>query len=281
MKLKGLVLGAAVVLATNVALLALVNVNRAGEPEATIELTERELRMTPGDSDNTGVVLTLAWDTPFDLRGPAAARYPWFDKAKLESLGFDCRLPLTDPAAERHYQTQSMLYRPAFAVLEYGGDSWQKALERELEQAERRRGQAPGGTRLETPEAIKARTDNAIVRRSRLAIVDVGTSAVEMRRQYPDRSRFLVMRAYVGLVYVPKSQEPGGEVPRLAGTVANILPETIYVPREIRTPGDSFSTKPAADEFPGQLLKHDPRYRVTLEFGRRLEPRIVKVQAGQ
>jgi hypothetical protein len=280
MKLKGLVLGAAVVLVTNVGLLALVNINRAGEPEAIIELTERELRMTPGDSDNTGVVLTLAWGTPYDLGGPAATRYPWFDKAKLESLGFDCHLPLTDPAAERHYETQSMLYRPGFAVLEYGGDSWQKALERELEQAERRRGQAPDGTRLETPEAIKARTDNAIARRSRLVIVDVGTSAVEMRRQYPDRARFLVMRAYVGLVYVPRSQQPDGEVPRLAGTIANILPDAIYVPREIRTPGDVFSTKPAADEFPGQLLKHDPRYRVTLAFGRRLEPRIVKVQAG-
>jgi hypothetical protein len=277
MRLKGLVLAAAVVLLTNAALLALVASNRAGEPEATIELTERELRMTPGDTDNTGVVLTLAWSTPYELNGPAATRYPWFDQEKLVSLGFDCRVPLTDAAAERYYQTESMLYRPAFAVLEYGGESWQKVLERELDQAERRRGQAPGGARLETPEAIKAWADNAVARRSRLVVVDVGRSADELRRQYPDRSRFLVMRSYVGLIYVPKSAEPGSQGPRLAGVVENILPDTVYVPREIRTPGDVFSAKPASDEYPGQLLKHDPRYRVTLAFGRALEPRIIQV----
>lgn len=280
MNLKGLVLAAAVVLLTNVALLALVAINRKGEPEATIELTERELRMTPGDSDNTGVVLTLSWDTPSDLRGPAATRYPWFDQAKLASLGFDCRVPLTDPRAERHYETQAMLYRPAFAVLEYGGDSWQKTLERELEQAERRRGQAPDGTRLETPEASKTRADNAIARRSRLVPVDVGRNADELRRQYPDRGRYLVMRAFVGLIYVPKSDGPGDRGPRLAGVIANILPDTVYVPREIRSPGDVFSTKPAADDYPGQLLKHDPRYHATLAFGKALEPQIIKVQAG-
>jgi hypothetical protein len=280
MRLKGLVFAAAVVLLTNAVLLALVAGNRAGAPEATIELTERELRMTPGDTDNTGVVLTLAWSTPYELGGPAATRYPWFDQQKLASLGFDCRLPLTDPAAERYYQTQSILYRPAFAVLEYGGDSWQKVLESELEQAERRRGQAPDGTRYETPEAIKARADNAVARRSRLVVVDVGRSADELRRQYPDRNRFLVMRAYVGLIYVPKSAEPDSRGPRLAGVVENILPDTVYVPREVRVPGDVFSTKPPSDEFPGQLLRHDPRYRVTVAFGKALEPRVIKVQAG-
>ena len=279
MKLKGLLLATVVVLLTNAALLALVARNRAGEPEATIELTERELRLTPMPSGDTGVVLTLAWSTPFDLRGPAVTRYPWFDRAKLESVGFDCRMPLTDPAAERHYQTQEMLYRPAFAVLEYGGDTWQQALQREIEQVERMR-KDPENMRPESAEASQARTENAIVRRSRLVVADVGSKADELRRRYPDRSRFLVMRAYVGLVYLPKSDQPGGEVPRLVGTVANILPETVYVPRELRSPGDVLSTKPEEDEFPGQLLRHDPRYRVTLAFGKALEPRVVKVQAG-
>ncbi len=88
------------------------------------------------------------------------------------------------------------------------------------------------------------------------------------------------MRAYVGLVYVPKSQEPDGEGPRLTGTVSNILPSTVYVPRELRTPGDVLSKKPEPEEYPGRLLTHDPRYRVTLAFGNALEPRVVKVEAG-
>ena len=279
MKLKGLLLTTAVVIVTNVVLLALVARNRAGEPAATIELTERELRLTPGDSENTGVVLTLAWDTPDDFRGPAQSRYPWFDRAKLESLGFDCRVPLADPSAERHYQTQELLYRPGFAVLEYGGDAWQKALEREIAEAERRR-EGKGNQLVEAPEAFKARADNAIARRSRLVIVDVGSRADELRQRYPDRSRFLVMRAYIGLVYVPKSQEPDNDGPRLTGTVSNILPDTVYVPRELRTPGDVLWTKPAPNEYPGRLLTHDPRYRVTLAFGKALEPRVLKLEAG-
>ena len=269
MKLKGLLPAVSVVLLTNAVLLALVASNRSGEPEATIELTERELRLTPMPSGDTGVVLTLAWRTPYDLRSPGATEFPWFDQAKLASLGFDCRMPLTDSRAERHYQTQEMLYRPAFAVLEYGADTWQTVLERELEQAERMR-KDPGGKR----------TENAIARRSRLVVVDVGSKAEELRERYPDRRRFLVMRAYVGLVYLPKSGEPGREVPRVVGTVSNVLPETVYVPRELRSPGDVLSTRPPEDEYPGQLLRHDPRYRVTLAFGRALEPRVVKVQEG-
>ncbi len=279
MKRMALVFTAALVILTNAVLLAFVALNRSGEPEATIELTERELRLTPGDSENTGVVLTLAWSSPFDLGGRQAVRYPWFDRARLEAVGFDCRMPLDDPSAERFYQAQSMLSRPAFAVLEYDGESWKKELERELDQAERNR-QAPGGARVETPEAIKERADNAISRRSRLVVVDVGSNAGELRARYPDRTRFLVMRSFVSLVYLSKSRAPNGEGPRLTGIVANILPETVYVPREMRAPGDVLSARPAPDEWPGALLKHDPRYRVTLAFGHRLEPRVVKVQAG-
>jgi len=279
MKIKGLVLAAAVVLATNAVLLALVARNRTGEPEATIELTERELRLTPGDTDNTGVSLTLVWDSPFGFGVPQPLRFPWFDRAKLESFGFDCRVPLTDSSAKRHYETQAMLTRPAFAVLEYGGEAWQKMLEQEIEQAERLR-QKPDTLRAETPEALKARTDDAVARRSRLAVVDAGPDAAALRRRYPDRTRFIVTQALVALVYVPKSSEPGGQEPRLTGTVVNILPDMIYVPRELRTPGDVLSTRPAPNEQPGSLLKHDPRYRVTLAYGKRLEPRVVKVQAG-
>ena len=279
MKLKGLILTVAVVLATNAVLFALVARNRAGVPEATIELTERELRLTPGDTENTGVVLTLAWDSPFGFIVPQASRYPWFDRARLGSFGFDCRMPLTDPGAERHYQTQSMLFRPGFAVLEYGGEAWQRVLERESEQAERLR-QAPGFQRAETPEALKGRIDNAVARRSRLVVVDAGPDAPALRRRYPDRTRFLVTQAIVALVYVPRSGEPNGKGPQLTGMVTNVLPDVIYVPRELRAPGDVLSTKPAPDEWPRTLLKHDPRYRVTLVYGNRLEPRVVRVQPG-
>ncbi len=43
---------------------------------------------------------------------------------------------------------------------------------------------------------------------------------------------------------------------------------------------DVLSKKPEPNEWPGRLLTHDPRYRVTLAFGKALEPRVVKVEEG-
>jgi hypothetical protein len=276
MKIKGLAFTVTVVVLTNAVLLALVARNRSGETEATIELTEREIRLTPGDSDNTGVVLTLAWRPSSESRRSLWSRYPWFDQAKLESVGYDCRVPLTDPRAERYYSTLRIISRPAFVVLEYGGESWQKEVEREIAQTELARSET-GTQGAGTPEAAKARTDDVLARSSRLVAVDVGPDAGELRRRYPDRSHYIVTRGLVGLVYVPKSEDTA---PRLVGTIEAVLPDTVYVPREFRTPGDVLSTKPDQSDWPSTMLKHDPRYRVTVAYGKALEPRVVKVQAG-
>ena len=276
MKIKGLAFTAAVVLVTNGALLALVALNRSGEAEATIELTEREIRLTPGDSDNTGVVLTLAWRPSSESLRSLWSRYPWFDQAKLESVGYDCHLPLSDPKADRHYGTLRMVSRPAFVVLELGGEPWQKEVEREIAQAELARSET-GTQGAGAPEAARARTDDVLARSSRLVAVDVGPDAAELRRRYPDRSRHIVTRGLVSLVFVPRSDSAA---PRLVGTIDDILPDTVYVPRAFRTPGDVLSTKPDQNDWPSTMLKHDPRYRVTLAYGKALEPRVVKVEAG-
>ena len=44
------------------------------------------------------------------------------NQIKLESLGYDCSVPLTDASAAQHYG--KALPRKAYVVLEYGGKSW-------------------------------------------------------------------------------------------------------------------------------------------------------------
>jgi hypothetical protein len=84
---RGLVLAAAVILVTNAFVLLGVARNRAGRSLQTIQLTERELPMNYRGKEDSGVALRIQWNqysfAMFD-------QYSWLDRAKLESLGFDC-----------------------------------------------------------------------------------------------------------------------------------------------------------------------------------------------
>jgi hypothetical protein len=101
---------ATVLVVSNAYALTMVWANRTGEPEAIVELTERELRLAPTETENTAIALVLEWSDPGSGKGQPG----WFDKAKLAELGFDCSVP---PTVEniRFYRGQAP--RRAYAVL--------------------------------------------------------------------------------------------------------------------------------------------------------------------
>jgi hypothetical protein len=115
MKRTGVILAAALLLATDAVVLLKAARNRFGEPRESIELTERELALVRPQRDSTALFLKLeygnVWRFPKYEDGPG-----WFDQGKLEELGFDCSFPLTDEAAARHYGVHPA--REAFIVLE-------------------------------------------------------------------------------------------------------------------------------------------------------------------
>ena len=119
MRRRGPVLAAAVVIAANALALVAVARNRAGEPEAELRLTERELPPAPWTDQSTAVFLRLEWQR--SLPG-SKADWPWFDRAKLEALGFDCRHSIDAKDAREHYAR--MAARPAYVVLEYDGPAY-------------------------------------------------------------------------------------------------------------------------------------------------------------
>jgi hypothetical protein len=120
MRHGGVLLAAALVLAADAFVLVRVAHNRSGPPATAIELTERELRLVRPFRESTAWFLRLTW-------GPSARSFRfedgpgWFDKSKLEELGYDCRSPLNDPEAVARYR--AMPAREAFAVLEYSEGS--------------------------------------------------------------------------------------------------------------------------------------------------------------
>jgi hypothetical protein len=109
-------LAAALVVLSNLAAWRVAALNRSGEPEAVLVLTERELRLPVRQAENTALTLTLVFEPPRPRVADAPRQPGWFDRAKLESIGFDCRRPVTAEHAA-YYRTRPP--RATFAALEY------------------------------------------------------------------------------------------------------------------------------------------------------------------
>jgi hypothetical protein len=239
MKRSGLILGIAIILATNAIALIMAAKNRSGAPLQTIELTERELGLQIMGQENSGVAMRLNWHRQNEDT--------FLDRAKLEAIGFDCRLP--EGAAAKDV---SPLPRAAYVALEYEGKAWEQWSQRP--ESEKRPNQY-------SPQPSFA---------SRLFPVDVSRSFSELRNRYPDRSKFLIVAAVVrARIQDVGDQKTGTPKPdRIVGFVAAVLPSDINVPLPYAKLLSSLKT-PAGQE---------PRYLVTLQYGSNLEPWVSSVK---
>ncbi|HOC16706.1 MAG TPA: DUF4824 family protein [Vicinamibacterales bacterium] len=265
---RGWWIAVGIVAAANAAAVGGAAWNRQGEPEAVLELTERELELPPAAAENTALALRLRWTDPGNERlvpveqpsPPVAAAPPpaggasspipqappvpavpaasWFDRAKLEEVGFDCSLPLDRANAARY---RAMPPRRTYAVLEYEGEAW-----RSLE-----RSRGSGGRQSD--------------RASRLVVVDAGPDRKALRARWPDRRRAVVVPATAALVV------EGGQDGRyvLHGRVIEIFPSQLNVPRPLNRVLAPLQRR-TGDEGPA-------RYRVRVIWGRR-DPWIADVQ---
>ena len=241
MKRPGVLLAAALVLAADAFVLVRVAHNRSGAPAAAIELTERELRLVRPQRDSTALFLQLAWE-------PAPGRFKfedgpgWFDKAKLEELGYDCRPSLSDPQAVARYF--AMPSKEAFAVLEFREAAW-----------------------------ADAGPDRATW--SRLLAVDAGRDLAALRGKYPDTRRFLIAPCLVRLRYQTKwdpntrREAPGAY---LRGTIAQILVGEISVPPSERSVFESLSQNTYDYFATSESRLRGPRYSAVLYYGKDNEP---------
>jgi hypothetical protein len=248
MRGHGLWWAAALVVATNLGAWGFAVANRSGEPEAVLQLTERELRLPAKDADNTALTLELVFERlqhgPVTGSGrPQHEDAGWFDRARLQAIGFDCRLPVT-PENARHYRAQPP--RTTFAALEFEGVEWQAQIQRAREK----------DPLLDT----------------HLVAIDVDNDSAALRRRHPDRRSVAIVKATAALQFVSNPGQP----PFLMGRVSGALPGEINVPREWRPPLERYQTAPAPGTWPPPL--REPRYRVTVRWGSRFEPWIEDVQ---
>lgn len=197
----------------------------------------------------------------------------WLDEARIAALGFDTAALAEDAAGRRRFERQ--LPREVLLVLELAGPAWQQALDRARQNAARH--EAARLANAESKEfAEKAKRALEQVGReenlnSRLFAIDAGLDRAALRARYPDRGRYLILKATLRprLVVQDKKTRVTGYVSALSVTQINVphalrpLLETALATRR-RTAGD-----------PGA------HFEATLAVGQRLEPWLESVLAAR
>ena len=256
---RRLLVAVAIVCVTNVGavVFAALNRGRASEP---MTLTERELRLDSRDTESTAVSLHLAIARP--------ARDAWLDRAKLESLGYDCSVSPDAPEASRWYERQ--LPRDVLIVLEFDGPAWARhraAIERGEEDARHRA--APVGEPITPTQSARV-----IAGHTRLFAVDAGTDAGALRARYPDAARYLITHGAV-TAQLAVLGDNGHAARQVRGYVLEVSPQDISVPRDVARV--LVPLREAGSSYYGEWLEREPRYAVTLRYGRFLEPWVTAV----
>jgi len=255
---RGVLAAAATLVVANALILGGVVRNRAGNPDAVIRLGERELESWGGAAEGAEPLLNLRlrWQT---ASGPAGV--PWFDQAKLEALG-ERHLPSPDDTTRTFGWMRPT--RAGYVVLELAGPAWQRYAV--AEQARRDSMQAarpPAAQEHHAGDRPWMEGDGAGM--SRLMAVDFGLDPLALRQQYPERSQYLILPATYRADVTPAVRDSAGGVTapaRIEGTISQLLPGTVHVPRPLR---DSLLTLGVTHR------DSTTRFEVTLKVGKKWE----------
>ncbi len=251
---RWLLLGAAaVVCATNLVALGLGALNRRNAPDTAIALTERELRFRDFGAESTATLLRLEWVARDDAGFPCD---------RMRPLGFSC--PDTPVRLESDDRLLRQPQRNGYAVLEYDGPAWQQV----VKQREAHAADSAARNTSPTPRANRFPLND----QTRLVAVDIGVDAAGLRRMYPDATRHIITAARIALRST--SDASPAHVTTLSGYIVELLPSTINVPR----PFSTMVREAAATKSDQPPESWQPRYTVSLRYGRFLEPWVVDVR---
>ncbi|MCM2288029.1 MAG: DUF4824 family protein [Sulfuritalea sp.] len=277
---KTLAAGAALILLANAVALIGVYLNRSGEPDSRMTLSQRELSMPWGwgiVKENSGLALNLNWrvmdagagDYFSSGVGFSGGAPRWLDAAKMAALGFNTNAVAEDHAGRRRFERQ--LPREVLLVLELAGAPWQQTLERARQNAAQH--EVAQLANADSKEfAAKAKRAQEHVKReenvnSRLFAIDAGLDRAALRTRYPDRARYLILKATLRPRLVVQDKQT-----RISGYVSTLAVAQINVPHALR-PG----LEPALRQHKRTQLDPGPHFEATLAVGQRLEPWIKAV----
>ncbi len=290
MKKYGLVSAIALIVLTNVVVLSGVANNRSGEPDATVQLTERELHWKHSwnwtDREDSGLHLILRWSMPgYYKYGWAHRENTWLNQEKLAELGFDISYPLEDKKASRYYSRQ--LPRQAYVVLEFNGDAYQKWLKgarKRIEEVRQDLSEEKKPNKKKNLENDIKHIQQTSVTQSRLFAIDAGQDPQALREKYPDKIKYIITPAVfdISMNYIPRKKGPpkSPKKPYLSGWVREVSIADIHVNSDYRSFFISDIKTHTKTYLPRDkpLSDLEPRYQVTLNYGKRHEPWIADVK---
>jgi hypothetical protein len=258
--------------------------NRSGEPDARLTLSQRELGI-PWDwrvpRDNSGLVLGLNWRVPdgsavdysYGGYGYHGGTPEWLDEPRMKALGFDTAAVAENSEGRRRFERQ--LPREALLVLELAGPSWQQALERARTNAARheaaRLANADSKEFAEKAKRAQEQLKNEETRNSRLFAIDVGADRSALRAKYPDRGRYLILKATLR----PRLETQDKKT-RVTGYVSELAAQRINVPHALRQTLEPELRKPRRNG-----LDPDANFEATVAVGQRLEPWIDAISVSR
>ena len=270
--------GLAIILLTNVVALGGVAYNRSGEPDAVVELTERELYKAYRsgiERENTGLRLSISCriettENGFSAGNSNCSGSPrWLDKEKLIELGFEFK-PYDKSNSQQYYFR--VLPKDVYLVLEYDDDTHQRAIiskEKILAKATELKSNNPGNNEFE--ERVKQAEEQLTAEQhydSRLFAIDAGLDRTALRKTYPERNRYLIMQASIRPQWRTLKNEH-----IWSGQITDLFIESINVPLAYR------NALPALDKGLGRNRKSEgPRFKIRVAFGKRAEPWVTGVE---
>jgi hypothetical protein len=256
---RGLLAAGAVLLVGNALVLGGVRRNRAGNPDAVVRLSQRELE--PWGASNDGSEVMLHFRLRWNMAPGPGGDGDWFDRARLEMLGVP-NLPASDDTAAVSRWTRDT--RSAYAVLELAGPAWERYAQAQQARADSLQANRPPLAQ-QRHAADRPWLEAEGARTSRLMAVDIGNDPAALRRQYPERSQYLILPVTYEAQVVPTVRDSLGgvtEPARLEGHITQLLPGTVHVPRPLR---DSLLALGAA------ARDSTAHFEVTYKVGKRWE----------
>lgn len=237
--MRRIAIPAATLLIVVAGIVGLAGWNRSAEPRQVIELTERELSLPFGYEDGLRDGAPLKLHLQIEYRSDALDARNWLSEERLQAVGFTIHVPASAPEAADTYGRVPP--RVAWVALEYDGPAFQaierrRALEREKNTW---RGQSEP---------------------TRLVPVDAAPDFETLRARYP--TNHLIVRAVIALSYLG----PGERGPLIYGTVREIVPAAVAVPRAMRDTLSGLPTRPSiGPDGPHTLAP--PRYVAEIASG--------------
>ena len=265
--------GLALILVVNAIALSGVALNRSGEPESVVQLSDRELQLPYGrwnSKENSGVVLSLRWrvhagnDVPDTYYGYGSygGTASWLDEAKMTALGFN--VPQDRQTAR--WKNRQNRTKEVLLVLEIDGAAYQKALERARRKAdedEKLKAENPGNKEFENrAKHSREYAENEAKENSRLFVVDAGLDGEVLRARYADKKHFIIARGQVRPQILTVDKQD-----RLSGYISALSISKINVPVEFQQ----------ALNYDSSTSKAKP-FEASVAYGQRLEPWIVALQ---